>query len=47
MTNTADVIYLLNGLNGDAELDVELADVNGDGKVSLADALKLLKLLAE
>ena len=43
--DSADVVFLLSGINGDAELDAELADINGDGKVSLSDALKLLKLL--
>ncbi len=46
-TNVADVSSLLSYLNGNAEIDADLADVNEDGKVSLADALHLLKLLNE
>ncbi|MBQ3084275.1 MAG: family 78 glycoside hydrolase catalytic domain, partial [Clostridia bacterium] len=47
ITNSADVVYLLNCINDAAEVDADLADVNGDGKISLADALRLLKMLAE
>ncbi|MBQ3076198.1 MAG: hypothetical protein IJC26_09025, partial [Clostridia bacterium] len=46
-TNSADVVALLQYLNGNGTADAEAADVNGDGKVSLADALRLMKLLAE
>ncbi len=46
-TNVADVSSLLSYLNGNAEIDADLADVNEDGKISLADAARLLKLLNE
>ena len=45
--DTADVTVLLQVFNGNvATIDPEKADVNGDGKISLADALRLLKKLS-
>jgi len=47
-TNTADVTVLLKYLNGgNVAIDTVAADVNLDEKVSLADALRLMKLLSE
>ncbi|MBQ7090492.1 MAG: hypothetical protein IJN82_05175 [Clostridia bacterium] len=46
-TDSSDIIVLLNHMNGDKVVDSAVADVNGDGKISLADALRLMKLLAQ
>ncbi|MBQ3084092.1 MAG: dockerin type I repeat-containing protein [Clostridia bacterium] len=46
-TNAADVSALLQSLNGNGEINADLADLNEDGKITLADALRLLKLLSE
>ena len=47
-TNAADVTVLLKYLNGgNVAIDTVAADVNLDEKVSLADALRLMKLLSE
>ncbi|MBQ7089911.1 MAG: dockerin type I repeat-containing protein, partial [Clostridia bacterium] len=45
--DSADVSALLQSLNGNGEIDQNLADLNEDGKITLADALRLLKLLSE
>ncbi len=43
---SADVVAVLQYLNGNSVVDAELADLNGDGSVSLADALRLMKNIA-
>ncbi len=45
-TDSSDVIALLNHFNNGAAINADVADVNGDGKISLADALNLLKKLS-
>ncbi len=46
VTDTADVLVALQYLNGSGTEDLSMrADFNNDGRVSLADALHLLKLL--
>ena len=47
LTNTADVSTLLQSLNGNGEIDQTIADLNEDGKITLADALRLMKLLSK
>lgn len=45
VVDTGDVVFLLQQLNEETA-DFEAADVNGDGTVSLLDALRLLKQIA-
>ena len=45
--NSTDIVAILQNINGNSEINADLADLNADGKLTLADALRLMKLLSK